>query len=261
MDFNSAWQVSGHMISIIIVTLFLIVSFFIIFKKVLSNPDHTKAPGYFQSLLENFILGFNNYLDGLTGGKMRTFYPYFITVYIFILFCATSDLIGMAPGAANLGFTLTLGFVTFIGIYVAGIVGHGLIGFIKEKYKNPLELITQFSPFISLSLRLFGSTFAMVILAKAIPEMFSNFFTPTFMDYIFPWFTIIYSWGLTGFASAMSLIQALVFVTLTVVYWGNELGEPAERKRKIREQKDLKRKLRIERIKEIKSTKEKKESK
>jgi F-type H+-transporting ATPase subunit a len=155
-------------------------------KKKFKNVDPTKPPTYFQSTMENIVNGFDTYLDGITGGKMRRTYPYLITLFFLILFCSVTDLIGLAPGSASLGFTLTLGFITFIGIFVAGIIGEGLFGFLFNKYKNPLEFITQFSPLISLSLRLFGATFAFVMLAAVIPEVFLSFTGQDFIDNIFP---------------------------------------------------------------------------
>jgi len=52
-----------------------------------------------------------------------------------------------------------MAIVTFVGIYVVGIRFQKLL-FFKKYLVNPLELISQFSPFISLSFRLFGNVLA-----------------------------------------------------------------------------------------------------
>ncbi|RKX67133.1 MAG: hypothetical protein DRP42_01350 [Tenericutes bacterium] len=68
------------------------------------------------------------------------------------------------PAATQPIFAITLGFITFIGIYVVGIATRGLLRFGKEKYKNPIEIFTQISPLLSISMRLFGATVATAVL-------------------------------------------------------------------------------------------------
>ncbi len=226
------WEFSGTVLSIIIVTIMMIVLLLYIGKK-FKGSDPSKPPTYFQSIIENMYTGFERYFDGLTKGKLKSFYPYFFTLFFFIFFLSITDLIGLTPGTANIGVTLTFGLITFFGIYVAGVIGHGLFKFLFHKYKNPIELFAQFSPLLSISLRLFGSTFAMVLIAKIIPELFVVFGSSQgFMDYVFPFFTITYTWAISGFAAAMSAIQALVFVTLTIIYWSMELGDIDAKKAK-----------------------------
>ncbi len=225
--FNSgAWEFTSTVFSIIIVTIMMILFLLYIGKK-FKGTDPSKPPTYFQSIVENMYTGFVNYFDGLTRGKLKPFYPYFFTLYFFIFFLSVSDLIGLTPGTANIGVTLTLGLISFIGIYVAGVIGHGLFKFVFHKYKNPIELFAQFSPLLSLSLRLFGSTFAMVLIAKIIPQILGAGpgYESDFMWYIFPFISISYLWAINGFAAALSAIQALVFVTLTIIYWSMELGD------------------------------------
>ncbi len=233
------WEFTSTVFSIIIVTIMMIL-FLLYINKKFKGADPTKPPTYFQSIIENMYTGFEKYFDGLTKGKLKSLYPYFFTLFFFIFFLSISDLIGLTPGTASLGVTLTLGFISFFGIYVAGVIGHGLFKFVFNKYKNPIELLSQFSPLLSLSLRLFGSTFAMVIIAKIVPEVLGQFTSQGFMDYIFPFFSITYSWAISGFAAAMSLIQALVFVTLTIIYWSSELGDldvKKAKKAKVKEEK------------------------
>jgi F-type H+-transporting ATPase subunit a len=63
-------------------------------------------------------------------------------------------------------FTLPLALITFIGIYVVGIGTMGFIHFCKHKYSNPLEIIGQFLPLLSMSIRLFAATLAGAIIGN-----------------------------------------------------------------------------------------------
>lgn len=65
-------------------------------------------------------------------------------------------LLGLAAPITSYTVTFSLGLITFIGIYIAGIWSHRGKFFLKF-IKNPTEIIGQFAPLISITFRIFGN--------------------------------------------------------------------------------------------------------
>lgn len=238
-SFPSWWEITPHLISIIVSTLITVfVVLFINFK--LKKVDAKKQPTYFETILENLVETFDNYCMGVTNGRMQKLYPFFFSLFIFIATQSTMDLLGFIPGAGSLAFTLTLSSISFLGIIIVGIVTNGFIGFVKKKYSNPIEVFTQFSPLLSLGFRLFGATLSMIILSAILPEILLSLgVADKFVTTALPFISITFQWFLLGFGTALALIQALVFVSLTMVYWTEVLPEK-EKKVKTKNKNEIK---------------------
>ncbi len=211
--------------SMLLWILILFTGFAIIIKLSFKNASPDKEPGTIQLLVENFVTGFDNLMDSVTGGRLRKVYPYFFSLFLFLLFTVFLTFFGFESPALYPVFTFTLGMVTFIGIYVVGIVSKGLWGFIKHKYKNPMELIQQFAPLLSISVRLFGATFGFSIIVIIFPIILQSFGMEVFVKLYLPFLTLPVTWILKGADIFLSLIQAFVFMMLTVTYWSLELPE------------------------------------
>jgi F-type H+-transporting ATPase subunit a len=91
---------------------------------------------------------------------------------------------------------------------------------------NPINLVSQFAPLISISFRLWGNIFAGSLIASML--LFS---TDSAMDAMLPFkfFNIIGVFVLLPihiyFDLLSGVIQALVFMLLTMVYWKLEAKE------------------------------------
>ena len=172
-----------------------------------------------QSALELIIGSLEDFMVDITGPEGRKFFPYIATIFLYIL---ASNLLGLVPGffspTANLNTTLSLAICTFIFTHYIGITFHGpkyIRHFLGPVWAlAPLmliiELIGHFARVLSLSVRLFGNIFGK---EKVLGILF----------------------GLAGFALAplpilflgllVSVIQALVFTLLSIVYFTGAMEE------------------------------------
>ena len=62
----------------------------------------------------------------MMGGKLQKAYPFFLTLIIMIAMGPIIGLFGFENPATTLFYTIGLALISFIGIYVVGIVSHGL---------------------------------------------------------------------------------------------------------------------------------------
>lgn len=220
-----SWE-QPQLITLIYVTVLLtIISVIVYFKVKKVKPD--EVPTGVAFVAEQYVGLFNNEFQGITGGKIDRVGPYIFTLFTFLIVGNTSGLIALEPAVTSYTVSLTLGLISWIGIYVFGIIYQKLSFF--KRYINPIELIGQFSPLISISFRIFG-----------------NIIGGTVIMYIIYWFTS-YLWGfipvigevnLLGMIIAPwlhmyfdifdGLIQAYVFALLTGIYWTQEVNEGLE---------------------------------
>lgn len=237
--------------SLIFSTLITLVFIIFLYVFVIRKQDSGKEPSFVVSILESYVIGFEKLFDSITGNRLRKAYPYFFTLFNFIMINSFISLLGFEPTPSSIMFTLTLGLITFIGIYVVGIATHGIIGFIRHKYYNPLELFGQFAPLLSITLRLFGATLATTILGKIFVIVLEGVLGPeSFITIYFPIFGIAFNWIWRFIDSFLSIIQAFVFVVLTTLYWSLEHGpswSAKERKKYKDANKDLKNQIKKER--------------
>ncbi len=244
--------------SIVVTTILTVVVSLILYFSVISKQDPLKEPKGIMVLIEGYVVGFNKLMESMTGGKLKAAYPYFFTLLNFLIINELIVWLGWESPATSIMFTFTLGIITFIGIYVVGIGTKGLINFCKHKYINPIELFSQFSPLISISVRLFGATFAGAIIGDIIfiivQGMMEN--GDAFILTFWPVMGGFTSWVWQIMDTGLSLIQAFVFTVLTAVYWSMECGtswSPKERKELAKQKKLLleKQKFKNEKTKKL----------
>jgi F-type H+-transporting ATPase subunit a len=169
-------------------------------------------PGKLQLALEAVVGGLLSMLEEYVGHKGRQFLALVGTLGLFILL---GNLLGLVPGfmspTSNLNVTVGCAVVSFLYYNFQGIRAQGLIRYLKHfvgpiplmaPIMIPIEAISHFSRILSLSFRLFGNIFGeelvILILASLIP-----FLIPLPMMF---------------FAIFTGVLQAFVFVMLTVIY-------------------------------------------
>lgn len=203
--------------SLILLTLILVVLAIVIYKKV-SKQEPNKAPDGFLLLTEQYVMGVDDLYSEVTGNKFVKPAPYIFSLFTLLALGNLFGLVGLEPPATSYSYTLTLALISWIGIYVVGIMYHKWRFF--KKYINPVEMIGQFAPLISLSFRLFGN------LVGGSTIMFLIYW---FTGWIWEQIPVIGSFNLLGPSIAWtfhmyfdvfeSLIQTYVFGLLTMVYW------------------------------------------
>ena len=151
--------------SVILVTLILATIYIIYYFK-LKKVKENEAPKGLVLIMQMVIAYIRSLVVEILGPKLEKLTPYFIYLFSYILLSNVIGLIGFENPTGSLTVTLSMGFVTFIGLFVIGFK-YQKISYLKKfciciKVKgkkipvmvNPLEVISQITPFISISFRL-----------------------------------------------------------------------------------------------------------
>lgn len=217
-------QIMPQLVTIFITTVFIVVISYIYYYKV-KRMKADEEPRGIVLVVELVIKSVEKIVVDVLGTKYKNLTIYLLYVMGYILIGNWLSIIGFESQSSMYTVTLSMAMVTFVGIYFVGIKFQKLL-FFKKFIINPLELITQFAPLISLSFRLFGNILGGSIIL-----------------------TMLYSvtgviWGEIPIIGQMNLligvmgpflhiyfdlfagsIQALIFGTLTLVYWKLQMDE------------------------------------
>ncbi|GKQ42887.1 ATP synthase subunit a [Companilactobacillus sp. RD055328] len=189
-------------------------------------------PGKAQNFLE-WMMDFTNGIvkSAIPGNEGRTFYLYAFVMFLFIF---VSNQIGLflqitvhgqpiikSPTASPL-VTMALALITLLLSHYYGVKKYGIGDYLGSYIKPvgfllPINLIEEFTNFMTLSLRLYGNIFAGEILLALIGSMAHSFGIATFIG-VMP---IEMIWQ--GFSVFIGSIQAYVFTTLSMVYISHKL--------------------------------------
>lgn len=233
-----------QLLGLIVSTLLTAILLLCIYVFVIRQQNIGKGPtGKLASLLEAYYEGFLNLLGSLSGGKNEWAYPYFFALFNFIFINCLVPWIGFESAATSIMFTFPLALVTFIMVFVIGIGTMGIVKFCKHKYANPMELILQFAPLISMSVRLFAATLAGAIIGN-VPWIIvqgingtagSGLSVPD-VSMMMPIYQMLVMWVWKIADTLLSLIQSFVFMTLTIIFWAMDTGSSWSKKTRILEQ-------------------------
>ena len=190
------------------------------------------VPGRWQSLSEIAYEFIGNMIRDNIGDEGRRFFPFVITLFLFILF---GNMLGMVPYSftwtSHVIATFALAIVVFVGVTVLGIYKHGLHFFTFFAPKGvpwpmlfllvPIEVISYLSRPISLSVRLFANMMAGHTLLKVIAGFVFGLGAITWgIGGLFPLALLV---ALTGLEFIIAFLQAYVFAILTCLYINDAL--------------------------------------
>ncbi|MBW1242018.1 MAG: F0F1 ATP synthase subunit A [Spiroplasma poulsonii] len=207
----------------IVLTTFIIMLLSIGYYKRLKKIGPTDVPTGLVLFAEIAIKWVEKQVVDLMGPKYK-----FLTVYVMylLLYVGIGNLmsvVGFDSLATAYTVPLSMGLVTFIGIYYFGIKYQKLMYF-KKFIVNPLELLTQFVPLISISFRLFGNILGGTVIIALFTALMSfiwgqiPYIGPVdLLAGVFLPFLSIYFDVFDG------LIQAYIFSILTIAYWAIEM--------------------------------------
>lgn len=151
---------------------------------------------------------FEDLMRDLLGCDPRPFTPLVVTLALFI---ALANLLGLVPGlhspTADYSCTAALAVVVFLAVPFYGIRHRGLRGYLRHYLEPspvllPLEIITEFSRTLALSVRLFGNIMSEELILAVLLSL-AGLLVPV---------PIMMLAVLTG------VVQAYIFAVLTVVY-------------------------------------------
>ncbi|HEY2786009.1 MAG TPA: F0F1 ATP synthase subunit A [Fimbriiglobus sp.] len=161
------------------------------------------------SVVAQFVV---EHLEGVMremfGRDPRPFVPLVVTLALFV---GVANLLGLVPGmkspTADFSTTAALAVVVFLAVPVYGIRTKGLKGYLKHylepsPFLLPLEIVSELSRTVALSVRLFGNIVSeeliiAVLLAIAgllvpVPIMMLAVLTGVVQAYIFAVLTVVY---------------------------------------------------------------------
>lgn len=219
--------ITNHVLMMWIVSAVLILLFYLSFRS--SRP----VPHGFANLLEALVQYLRNeILKPNLGHDERTFAPYLLTAFFFILF---ANLLGLVPGAAtatgNISVTATMAMLTLVVGQYAFIAVHGLRRYFNQfvppglppamiPIMIPVEIVSLMAKHIALAIRLFANMIAGHIVILAIMSLI--FLFKNWLIAPFPLLLIIFSALLEVL---IAFIQAYVFTILSAVFIGTALSE------------------------------------
>ena len=234
--------ITSQLIGLLVSTWLTSVLIFALYWFVIRQHKLGEAPkSRLMLLLELYYTSFNKLVDGFSNGGIKWAYPYLFTLFNFIIINSLTPWIGLESVPSTIMFTLPLALITFIVAFVVGIGTMGIIGFIRHRYSNPMEIILQFAPLISMSVRLFAATFAGAIIGN-IPWIIIASMAGSSLDIssMTPILQALVLWGWKIIDTLLSLIQAFVFIALTVIFWVTETGPSwsSKERKKLKEEKN-----------------------
>lgn len=176
----------------------------------------TEVPGTFQNVIELACEMLDNMADGILGSNARRFVNYVGTIFLFILFCNFSGLIGLRAPTADFGVTFLLGLTTGVIVQFQNIKNNGF-GAVTSLFQPnpvlfPINLIGEFANPLSISLRLFANLLSGVIIMGLWYGMM-----PIFVNIGIPAALHVYCDVFSG------AIQTYVFCMLTMVYINDKM--------------------------------------
>jgi F-type H+-transporting ATPase subunit a len=186
------------------------------------------VPTRSQSVAE-LVYGFiHNMVEDVAGHEGARFFPYIMTLFLFVLF---ANLLGLIPMSftttSHVAVTATLAMVVFLGVTILGFVRKGpafLAMFWVSSAPLPLrpvlaviELISYFVRPVSHSIRLAGNMMA----GHAVLKVFAGFASIAVVSPVaIGAMSAIYALELM-----VSVVQAYVFTILTCVYLKDAVGD------------------------------------
>jgi len=204
-------------------------------------------PGRMQGLLELPI----EMMAGIISGSTSRWRSYAALILGFFLMILVANWVGLLPGvgtiginhideagheavipivrpaSADLNFTLGLAIIAFVMFVYWGVRAHGGWGYLKELMGQPLymaplmfpiNIISEFSRLISLSMRLFGNIFAGEVLLATMLAL------TTAAVFVLPLAFFVPAVFL-GLELLFGLVQALVFALLAMTYISVAIAE------------------------------------
>lgn len=172
-----------------------------------------EAPSHLQQSLELVVSGLQSLLEDVIGpGVGRDFLPFIGTLAVFIFTCNIFGLFFfLQPATANPSTTFALSITAFLFYNIIGIRRQGLLPYLRHfagpvvflaPLMVPIEIISHLARILSLALRLFGNIFG----------------EHTATGIFFSLFPFLIPWPMMGLGIFGSLLQAFIFIMLTMAY-------------------------------------------
>ncbi len=184
-------------------------------------------PSRTQSVAE-MVYGFvYNMVEEVTGHEGVKYFPYVLTLFLFVLF---SNVLGLVPmsftSTSHFAVTVTLALMVFLSVTVLGFVRNGP-GFLEMFWVTSaplairpvlalIELISYFVRPVSHSIRLGGNMMA----GHAVIKVIAGFASLAVLSPL----VVVSVTAIYGLELLVAVVQAYVFTILTCVYLRDAVG-------------------------------------
>ena len=180
-------------------------------------------PTRLQSVAESIYELVDNMTHEVLHENARTYFPFVLTLFVFILF---ANVLGLIPYSftvtSHIVITLALALVVFIGATIIGFIRNGF-GYLKlfvpsgvPVFLLPLvvviEIVSYFIRPMSLSIRLFANMMAGHMMLKVMAGFV------VMLGVTAGWLPLAAMVGLMGLELLVAALQAYVFALLTCMY-------------------------------------------
>jgi F-type H+-transporting ATPase subunit a len=196
---------------------------------VVGTQKRALVPGRIQSMAE---LGYEfvaNMLRDNVGDAGKRYFPFVLTLFVFILFC---NVLGLVPYSftptSHIVVTFAMAGVVFVGVTLIGFILHGahFLSFFVPKgvpwplllLLVPIEVISYFVRPFSLSIRLFANMLA----GHTMLKVFGGFVV--MLGLIGGWAPLAFIVVFTGLELLIAFLQAYVFAILTCLYLNDAIN-------------------------------------
>ena len=179
--------------------------------------DVREKPSKMMTLFISAVEAYNNMIKGYIGKHWRFVAPVTLTLAIYFLLANASGTFALDSPTKYTSITFSLSITSFIIIQLTGFISQSwrhLLGLFKPLPPMfPLNVISEITPIISISLRLFGN-----IASGSVFLFLIYSFTGWASIFIAPAFHVIFDIG-------FGAIQAVVIILLTVIFASNKVHE------------------------------------
>jgi F-type H+-transporting ATPase subunit a len=212
------------------VTLWMGIAIVVLFALfVLATRHRGIIPSRMQSVAELFYGFIHNMVEDVTGHEGAKFFPYVMTLFLFVF---TANILGLIPMSftttSHIAVMAVLALMVFLTVTLVGFYRKG-IGFLSMFWVSSaplilrpilavIELISYFVRPLSHSIRLGGNLMA----GHAVIKVFAGFAGAMGVASVVPIAAIAAIYGLELLVAA---VQAYVFTILTCVYLRDAVGD------------------------------------
>ncbi|MFC6315511.1 F0F1 ATP synthase subunit A [Lapidilactobacillus achengensis] len=219
----------ANCLSIILTALVVFFLVFFLSRKI------TMRPGKRQNVLE-YLIDFSNGIvkSIMPGDEGKPFYFYIFVLFLFLL---VSNILGLFLEIKVNGFTYTksptadpmvtmpLALMSLVLSHYYGAEKYGFKGYLSNfarpvGFMLPMNLIEEFTNFLTLSLRLYGNIFAGEVLIGLLVMMTQGAGLSGVFGSIAA-IPLMMVWQ--GFSVFIGAVQAYIFATLTCVYFSRKI--------------------------------------
>lgn len=192
------------------------------------KADPRKKPSRCVEFTCYFFGGMKSLVVENMGTRFLWFGPYLVFLMVFFLTAVTLGMIGLPVAMLNISVPLALASVVFILSWVFSIKENHVKHFMK--FINPLNVIGELAPMVSMSFRIFGN-----MVAGGIILLLLNMALGGVQDKLIPELEQMNILGNVLIAPLRlyfdvfgGLVQAFIFTLLTVIYIGLNVKSDAE---------------------------------